>query len=247
MMPAFGLPLLTPFDRSTSFSLSWSEGRSMLHCWGLDSVALELQITPRGKKVSAIGYSETRSHSSEHMDSASKLNNNSIQLQKCVVFTPDFSSKHAALLRKLVNYKWKPFTGNFICAVLHTHTPTSLFVVKGSPFSLYCFHNTYKYPAVCELAMCVVPFECYSFYALLILHYDTPCERWNLTWLNCFLSTSSGFTVWPSPCLCMRGKWHTHHNTAVLFARHFLILSEAAWVAWETMTPFLQVSQLLHF
>lgn len=37
-----------------------------------------------GRKVSAIGYSEKRSHSREHMDAASKLNNNSIQLQKRV-------------------------------------------------------------------------------------------------------------------------------------------------------------------
>lgn len=37
-----------------------------------------------GRKVSAIGYSEKQSHSREHMDSACKLNNKSIQLQKCL-------------------------------------------------------------------------------------------------------------------------------------------------------------------
>lgn len=47
VMPALALPLMTLLDRRAPFSPSWSKGRSMLHCWGLDSVALELQITQR--------------------------------------------------------------------------------------------------------------------------------------------------------------------------------------------------------
>lgn len=70
-------------DFKTGLSLSWSKDRSTLqevgfHCpWAPNNT---------GRKASAVGYSEKRSHSREHIDPVNKLT--STQIKQTVLFTP---------------------------------------------------------------------------------------------------------------------------------------------------------------